>query len=167
MKKILDGIDKVIRWTEDIVSAATLLTIVSIATANTIARYVFSTGFLWADEVNQALLVAMAMFGSARAVRTGGHTEFTSISNKPKSRTVRIAIRAVILIVTVGFLVFLLGLSLQETAKGTMLSTGLKIPRKYYYVSMPIGFTLCVYEYIRIAKSKVLNDSVPEGEKEE
>ncbi len=167
MKEKLGYIDTAIRWIEDVVSAAALVAIASIAAANTVGRYVFSTGFLWADEVNQALLVAMAMFGSARAVRTGGHTEFTTVCNKPKSRAVRVGIRAVILAITLIFLVFLLIISAQYTAKGTMLSTVLKVPRMYYYLSMPVGFALCIYEYLKIAKQKVLNDPVTEEKKEE
>ena len=167
MKGLFKYIDTAIRRIEDVVSATTLIAIVAIAAANTVGRYVFESGFLWADEVNQALLVAMAMFGSARAVRTGGHTEFTAISNKPKSRGGRMAIRAVILVITVGFLLFLLITCAQYAAQGTMLSTVLKVPRMYYYLSMPIGFALCVYEYIRIAKQKVLADPAAEGQKEE
>ena len=93
MKKLFNSIDTIIRWLENIVCGATLTAIVCIATATVIARYIFQTGFLWADEVNQALLVAMGMFGSARAVRTNGHTEFTMLVNKPKSKAVRIALR--------------------------------------------------------------------------
>lgn len=163
MKEKLGRIDAGIRLIEDVVSAVTLVTIVAIATASAIGRYAFNTGFLWADEVNQALLVAMGMFGSARAVRTGGHTEFTSVANKPKSRKVRITIRAAILAVTLAFLVFLLIISAQYTASGTMLSTVLKVPRMYYYMSIPIGFALCIYEYLKIAKRKVLGDPGSEG----
>ena len=75
MKKILNSVDTAIHWIEDIVSAVSLAAIVAIAAANTIDRYIFDSGFLWADELNQALLVTMAMFGSARAVRTGGHID--------------------------------------------------------------------------------------------
>ena len=89
MKKLLTSLDTIIRWVEDIVCGTTLAAIVCIATASVIARYIFHTGFLWADEVNQALLVAMGMFGSARAVRTNGHTEFTMLVNKPKSKGAR------------------------------------------------------------------------------
>lgn len=163
MKEKLGRIDAGIRLIEDVVSAVTLVTIVAIATASAIGRYAFNTGFLWADEVNQALLVAMGMFGSARAVRTGGHTEFTSVANKPKSRKARIAIRAAILAVTLAFLVFLFIISAQYTASGTMLSTILKVPRMYYYMSIPIGFALCIYEYLKIAKRKVLEDPGSEG----
>lgn len=164
MGKVLQGIDGVIHRFEDLVCIITLVGIVSIATAGVVARYVFHTGFLWADEVNQALLVAMGMFGSARAVRADGHTEFTALPNKPKSRSVRILIRGIIVAITLVFLVFLLVNSVQYTASGTMLSTVLRIPRMYYYMSIPIGFGLCVYEYLRAIKRKVIDDPVKEEE---
>jgi len=162
MKKALDVIDVIIRWFEDIVCASTLFAVVCIATASVIARYVFHSGFLWADEVNQALLVAMGMIGSARAVRTNGHTEFTTLSSKPKSKTVRIVIRAVFMAITIGFLIFLLVCTTQYTAAGTMLSTVLRVPRMYYYMSIPIGFGLMIYEYLRSIKRKVIEDPVTE-----
>lgn len=164
MKKVLDGVDFVILKLEEIVCVLTLLSIVSIATASVIGRYVFKTGFLWADEVNQALLVAMGMFGSARAVRTKSHTEFTSFSSKPKSKAVRILIRAIIAAVTFFFLVFLLINSAQYAASGKMLSVVLRVPRMYYYISIPIGFALCIYEYLRAVKSRVIDDPVVKEE---
>lgn len=166
MTKIFIGIDKLINWIEDAVCALSLLAIVSIAAGNTVARYVFSSGFLWADEINQALLIAMAMFGSARAFRTGGHIEFNTISSKPKSHAVRMWIRGVIFVITAIFVAFLFVISVNYTARGTILSTVLKVPRMYYYVSMPIGFALCLYEMIRYAKSKIVNDPVQEGQEE-
>ena len=164
MQKTMDRIDDVIRWIEDIICIFTLAGIVGISTAGVIARYVFHTGFFWADEVNQVLLVAMAMFGSARAVRTDGHTEFTTLSSKPKSKKIRIFIRGMIIAITMVFLVFLLVCSIQYTANGTLLSTALKIPRMYYYMSIPIGLGLCIYEYLRALKRKVIDDSVKEEE---
>lgn len=162
MKQAIRRMDTGIRWLEDVISAVTLLAIVCIATASVIARYGFHTGVQWADEVNQALLVAMGMFGSARAVRMGGHTEFTAVSTKPKSRKVRIAIRGTILAITMAFLIFLLVITIQYTANGVILSTVLRVPRMYYYVSIPLGFALCIYEYLKIARHKVLDDPQPE-----
>lgn len=164
MKKTLDLIDKIILWIENVVCASTLFAVVGIATASVVARYVFHTGFLWADEVNQALLVAMAMFGSARAVRMNGHTEFTTLTSKIKSTKLRIAFRGLFWIITVGFLVFLLINSIGYTARGTMLSTVLKVKRMYYYMSIPMGFGLMIYEYFRAFRRRVLEDPVTEAE---
>ncbi len=133
-----------------------------IATASVVARYGFQSGFLWADEVNQALLVAMGMFGSARAIRTNGHTEFTTLSNKIKSRKVRIFIRGLFMAITIGFLIFLFVNSYNYTMRGRMLSTVLRVRRMYYYMSIPIGFALMIYEYFRAIKRKVIDDPVQE-----
>lgn len=164
MKKILNAVDTGIRWIENIVCSVSLTAIVTIAAASVVARYVFHTGFLWADEVNQALLVAMGMFGCARAVRTNGHTEFTTLSNKPKSKKVRIAIRGSIELITIIFLAFLLINSYQYTLTGTSLSTVLHVKRMYYYMSIPIGLALCIYEYLHAFKKRVIED--PEVEEE-
>lgn len=164
MKRGYEIVDTIIRWIEDIVCFSTLFALVGIATISVIGRYIFRVGFLWGDEVSQALLVAMGMFGSARAVRMDGHTEFTSLSSKPKSKTVRIVFRAIFMAVTVGFLIFLLVNSAEYTAKGTMLSTVLRIPRKYYYMSIPCGFALMIYEYFSAIKRKVINDPVKQDE---
>lgn len=164
MKQILQTIDTIIHWIEDIVCGTSLAAIVSIAAVSVICRYVFQTGFLWADEVNQALLVAMGMFGSARAVRTNGHTEFTVLVNKAKSRKVRIALRTVFLMISIVFLVLMLLWSADYTANGTMRSATLRIPRMYYYMSIPIGFALMIYEYLRSARRRIIEE--PDADKQ-
>lgn len=156
---VLKRFDTVVAWIEDLVSAFCLAAIVMIAAGSVFGRYVLHTGFLWADEVNQTLLVAMGMFGSARAVRSNGHAEFTSFINNRKSRTARIAMRAVINILTIALLIFMFVISIQFTAGGTMKSAVLRVPRMYFYMSIPIGFGLCIYEYLKVVKIKILTDA--------
>ena len=156
--------DSVVAWIEDIVSAFCLAGIVVIAAGSVFGRYVLHTGFLWADEVNQMLLVAMGMFGSARSVRSNGHAEFTSFINNRKSRAARIAMRAAINILTIVLLVFMFVISMQFTLGGTMKSTVLRIPRMYFYMSIPMGFGLCIYEYLKVVKIKILTDAASEKE---
>ena len=114
--------------------------------------------------MNQMLLVAMGMFGSARAVRSNGHAEFTSFINNRKSRAARIAMRAAINILTIVLLVFMFVISMQFTLGGTMKSTVLRIPRMYFYMSIPMGFGLCIYEYLKVVKIKILTDAASEKE---
>ncbi len=68
-------------------------------------------GFLWVDEVNQMLLVAVGMFGSARTLCSNGHAEFTSFM--------------------------------------------------YFYMFIPMGFGLCIYEYLKTFKKKILTAPCP------
>jgi len=86
VKKVLSGVDTGIKWVEDVVCIATLAAIVIIATVGVIGRYLFHFGLLWADEVNQALLVAMGMFGSAKAVRMNRHTELHPLSTSENQK---------------------------------------------------------------------------------
>lgn len=161
---ILKKLDKAIAWIEDIVSGSCLAAIVIIAAVCVFGRYIFHVGFLWADEVNQMLLVAVGMFGSARAIRFNGHAEFTSFITNQKSRTVRIVIRALISVLTVALLVFMFVISVQFTMGGTMKSTVLRVPRMYFYMSIPMGFGLCIYEYLKTFKKKILTDTESENE---
>lgn len=161
---ILKKLDQAVAWIEDIVSGSCLAAIVVIAAMCVFGRYLFHVGFLWADEVNQMLLVAVGMFGSARAIRFNGHAEFTSFIASQKSRTVRIVMRALISVLTVGLLVFMFVISVQFTMSGTMKSTVLRVPRMYFYMSIPMGFGLCIYEYLKTFKKKIVTD--PESESE-
>lgn len=161
---IFKKFDTVVAWIEDIISGSCLAAIVLIAAASVFGRYVLHTGFLWADEVNQTLLVAMGMFGSARAVRSNGHAEFTSFITNRKSRTVRMAMRAVIMILTIALLVFMFVISMRFTLGGTMKSTVLRVPRMYFYMSIPMGFGLCIYEYLKVLRKKIFADAQSEKE---
>ena len=159
MKSFFQTLDRIVHLIEDLVCGSALAEIVAISTASVIGRYIFDTGFLWADEVNQALLVAMCMFGSARAVRTNGHTEFTLLISRTKSKSIRIALRTVFFAVSILFLVLMFVWSADYAAHGTMRSATLRIPRMYYYMSIPIGFGLMLYEYLRSAKRRTIEDS--------
>lgn len=163
-KKTFKKVDSMVAWIEDIVSGTSLAAVVIIAAASVFGRYVLHTGILWADEVNQMLLVAMGMFGSARAVRFNGHTEFTSFINNRKSRKMRILLRAIINILAIMALIFMFLISVQFASKGTMKSTVLKVPRMYFYISIPIGFGLCIYEYLKVLKIRILTDIKSENE---
>ena len=147
---VLKKFDTVIAKFEDIVSAVCLIAIVSIATMSVFGRYIFHVGFLWADEINQALLVAVGMIGSARAVRSNGHAAFTSFISNRKSKKVQMILRFLINALTFALLMFVFIISFKFVANSTMKSTVLRIPRMYYYMSIPIGFGLCIYEYLKI-----------------
>lgn len=158
-RSALQKVDLVVQWAEDIVCGVALIIIICVAAAQLVLRYFFSSGLLWGDEVNQALIVAMGMMGCAKAIRTNGHTELTVLTKKPKSLQVRIAIRAVINVISLITLVILFYFSFQYTLSGqTIRSTTLRVPRMYYYMSMPIGLAFSLYEFVRMMKTRIMND---------
>lgn len=159
MKRALELLDLVVRWMEDIVCCTTLVAIVCISTSQLVLRYFFSTGLLWGDEVNQALIVAMGMFGCAKAIRSNGHTELTVLTKKPKSAKTRIAVRAVVNVISLIVLVMIFYTAVIYTARsGNMKSTVLRVPRMYYYMSMPIGLGFSIYEFLRVMKERIMVD---------
>lgn len=161
MKKLFQIFDLAVRWTEDIVSVVTLVMIVGISAAQIVLRYFFRSGFVWVDEVVQALMVGMVMFGSAIAVRWGGHTELKGLVNKPKSKKIRMVLRAIISIISLAVLIILFVAAFRFTADSTELkSVILRVPRTYYYISMPLGFGLSIYEFIKRVKSRITDDPV-------
>jgi len=160
MGNVFKKFDLVIQWIEDIACALFLVGIIGISAVQVILRYGFGLGFLWADEVNQSLLVAMGMFGCAKAVRTKGHTELTLVVNKLKGSKARIAFRAVINVISLATLIILFVAAFQYTSDATTIkSVMLRIPRMYYYISMPIGIGLSIYEFLKLMKSRIMNDT--------
>ena len=159
MKTAFQSFDTAVRWAEDIVCGVLMVAIICICGAQLILRYFFSGGILWADEINQALMVAMGTFGCAKAIRLGGHTELTGLLRKPKNPNVRIALRAIVNVISLCVLVILFYTSIGYAASGTTVkSVVLRVPRIWYYVSMPIGFGLSVYEFLKILKDRIMND---------
>lgn len=155
----LQKLDLVVQWIEDIICGVALVLIICVAVGQLVLRYFFSSGLLWGDEVNQALIVAMGMMGCAKAIRTNGHTELTVLTKKPKNPKTRIAIRAVINVISLIALVILFYFSLQYTLSAqTIRSTTLRVPRMYYYMSMPIGLVFSLYEFLRLMKTRIMND---------
>ncbi|MCD8121748.1 MAG: TRAP transporter small permease [Clostridiales bacterium] len=162
MKGMFQKCDNVIQHVENLFCGVTLAVIVCISTAQVILRYLFGSGLLWGDEVNQALIVAMGMFGCAKAIRSNGHTELTLLTQKPKKAETRIAIRALINVISLAVLIVLFYAALIYTLSGTAKSTVLRVPRMYYYMSMPIGLGFSIYEFVRIIKTRIMTD--PEEE---
>ena len=150
MKLIFKRIDRVIEWLENILCAGTLTAIVCICGAQVILRYVFGSSIFWADEVNQALVVAMGVFGCARAVRFKEHTELTLVEKRIPSKKARIVYRFVINMIALAVLIMLFVTTLQHTLNSTVLkSVVLRVPCMYYYMSMPIGLGFTLYEFAR------------------
>ncbi len=159
MKKMFRQFDTAVTWTEDIICAALLVAIVCISGSQMILRYFFSRGILWGDEVNQALMVALGMFGCAKAIRCNGHTELTSLLRKPKSANVRIILRGIVNLIALVTLAVLFWSSIGYAASGTTVkSVVLRIPRIWFYISMPVGFGLAIYEFLKIIKERIMND---------
>lgn len=158
MKKIYETVDRGIGCLEDIGCVVSFGAIVCIVVAHVFFRYVLRSGILWSDEVVQILMVAMVMFGTARAVRTDGHTELQSFVDRIPGRG-RTVVRTVVSLASLGFLILFFLSSFEFTmSTGTLRTVMLRIPRKYCYMFLPIGAGLSVYEFIKTLKKRIFHE---------
>ncbi|MCD8350898.1 MAG: TRAP transporter small permease [Planctomycetaceae bacterium] len=158
MKKAFRVFDTAITWIEDIGCTAIYAAIVCIVTVHVFFRYVLFSGLLWSDELIQILLVYMVMFGSARAIRTNGHTELNSFANRLPEKP-RYLLRTLIALACVAFFaLFFVGAVEHTMNAGRLRTVILRIPRAYCYLSMPIGAGLMLYEFIKTIKHRITHD---------
>ena len=58
-----------------------------LTTADVVARYVFNSPTMWADEMASYLLIAIVFLGLAQNLRTDGHIRIDVITNLLSSRS--------------------------------------------------------------------------------
>ena len=150
--------DNVIKTIEDFGVGLTFTAIVILVTVCVFYRYVLKSGFMWSSEVQEVLVVAMAMFGCAKATREAGHTELTALT-KMFPRKGRVVIRAITSVLTVIFLGVFFWTSLKYTLNsGNLKTIMLRIPYKYFYMWLPIGMGLNLYEFVKRIPERVMID---------
>lgn len=157
MKKICTGFDKCVYWIETLISTLSLIAIVTLVFLQVVMRYLFSKSFAWGEEVIITLILTMAMFGAARAVRSKGHAEVNGIVNalpKPLAIAVRTltTLIVIVLLVLTAYACFLLG---SKTNGVTMM---LRYPMKWNYWALGSGACLTAYEFVKVAKRRIMGE---------
>ena len=86
-------IDRLVAALAHGLSAVGVLCVVAmmvLTTADVIARYVFNSPTMWADEMASYLLIAIVFLGLAQNIRTNGHIRIDVITNLATARANRI-----------------------------------------------------------------------------
>jgi TRAP-type mannitol/chloroaromatic compound transport system permease small subunit len=82
IERFVDGVGRAVSWLA--------LAIVALMSTNVILRYLFSTGSVWAQELEWHLLVPLILFGSSYALRHGEHVRvdivYGRFSDRNKNR---------------------------------------------------------------------------------
>lgn len=163
MRQAVKIFDSFIGWIEDACCIVLFTAIICIMVAHVFLRYVMMSGLMWTDELVQILLVFMVIFGSARAIRTNGHTELTGLSNMLPEKP-RWALRFIVSMICVAFFILLFAASVQYvTTAGRIRTVVLRIPRAYCYASMAIGAAFMLYEFIKTIKHRVTHAPEEDG----
>ena len=157
MKKVFKGFDSIIYWIETLVSTISLIIITALVFGQVVYRYLFSKSIPWAEEVIIALIIVMAMYGAARGIRSHAHTDVSMISDAlPKP--LGILLRFLTTLITIGLLVLTCYASFFLASRTRSVTTMLRFPNKWIYWGMGSGAGLMVYEFLKIAKRRILGD---------
>lgn len=155
---VFQAFDRGVQMLENFILGTTFGSIIVLTSVQVFYRYVLRTGLMWAAEIQAVLMVAMAMFGCAKATREKGHTELTAVTGL-LPRKGRIGIRAVTTIAALIFIAVFLFAGIQYTASaGKLKSIMLNVPFKYFYSFLPIGTLFNIYEFIKLIPSRIMQD---------
>jgi C4-dicarboxylate transporter DctQ subunit len=127
-----------------------------------VLRYIFNSPNIWAEELARYCLIYISLFASAVAIRRYNHIRIDFFVNFfPKKTWKFFNLFAYILMLM--FLIFLFYYGVKITLQtGNQITSGLKLPISYIYVSIPIGtFFMIVFiienlyrEFVKPAFSK-------------
>ena len=81
LKKLLARLDRVGRRLEDAALVLLLCGMMLLAVGQIVLRELFSTGFVWADELVKLMLLWLAMVGSIAASRDDRHIRIDALSH--------------------------------------------------------------------------------------
>lgn len=109
-----------------------------------VMRYVFSSPFMWAEEVARYLLVWISCLGSAYAVGKGMHISIAFVKKMFPSY-VRVIMTLSSHIIVIVFFVFCIYHGwIDSIEEWTQRSAAMQIPMTFPKMAIPVGFGLMV-----------------------
>ena len=142
-------IDRALSWLEETFITTLLITSSVILFVNVVARYVFNTGFVWAEELVRYEIIWMVFIGGSVAVRKGIHIGIEVLLHVlPQSgkRMVRVTVG----LICVGFCLVLLFYSIElsmQTRSFGQRSSAMQMPFWIIQLAIPIGAALMAIRF--------------------
>lgn len=148
---ILQRINKLSYFLEEILIGGLLASASLILFANVVARYVFNWGVPWAEELVRYEIIWMVFIGGSVAARKGIHIgiDILATFSPPKIRTV---IHLIINAISLLFCVFLtvMGIDLITQAKMFgQVAPALQVPIWIVQMAVPIGGALMALRFLQ------------------
>ena len=138
--KTLDKITAVMQKIELVIGAAIVAEIFVLTVANIILRYFFNSPIRWSDEVILYSFIWLGFLTAAYALSRDTHVRFSLVTDKLPVKT-QLVIKAVCdLLIIAGFAV--LYPSAVKVIDFLVKTPALKVPEKYFYYIVPIGYAL-------------------------
>lgn len=136
VKKVSDSVDKV-----SLVLIVAILAVMVVVTMAQIISRLAGDAFAWTEELNRYLLIWGTLIGAGCAYKEGSHISITfmhGMFSAKGERMLRMLVHVVCLISFIAMMYF----SFEYAMKQVQLAPVLRIPMKYMYLSVPIGFAL-------------------------
>jgi TRAP-type mannitol/chloroaromatic compound transport system permease small subunit len=147
IERLVDAVGSATAWIS--------LVIVGLMATNVLARYLFSMGTVWSQELEWHLLVPLVLFGMSYALRHGDHVRVDILYAKFPERA-KIAVDLISALLTAGISVIVIWLSIMYVQQAYVIDEGSPdpggIPHRYLIKSLiPIGFALLFAQGIAVA----------------
>lgn len=123
--------------------------------ANVALRYLTTDSIIWAEEVARYLMIWMTFVGAGLALRAGGHVAISNLQEALPGLAQKI-LRAGILVMLLAFFGAMIWFGLDYMNRTRFqLTPATRIPFRYVYAAMPVGFALLIVHLLFIARSYV------------
>lgn len=156
------GIFRAVTKLEEVCLAWGMIGIAALTIGNVVARSLFDTSLVFAEEISQFLIVFVTFVGLGYGASQGRHIRMTALYDQLSARW-RKALMVHIALTTSALMFYLTYLSVDYvlgTVKvlGTV-SPALQVPLWMVYLSAPFGFFLCGIQYaMTFAKNLMAED---------
>lgn len=139
---ISDAINKVERVVAIILGTILLTSLAG----GVIARHFFNSPIFWSDELALFCLAWMTFIGGSMSLKAKASPSITMLTDtvKPKAKKVIQILAAFILLVFVIYVFYLSIVWITGPTIANQISTSLKWPKFYFYLSIPVSFALMI-----------------------
>ncbi len=146
---MLDRLDRGLSWAEDAFISTLLITASAILFVNVVARYVFNTGFVWAEEFVRYEIVWLVFVGGSVAARRGIHIGVEAVVHFLPPTARRLAAVAV-LALCVAFCIVLMIYGGELAAQTRMFgqrTSAMQAPFWIVQLAIPVGAALMALRF--------------------
>ncbi|MDB6180947.1 TRAP transporter small permease [Paracoccus fistulariae] len=118
---------------------------------NVFARYALPSAPPWADEVARYTMIWITFLGAGLALREGAHAAIANAQEALPGPAQR-GIRILILLIMFGFFAYMVWVGIDYMNRmSVQKSAALRVPMKWVYAAIPVGFVLMIIHLALIA----------------
>ena len=136
---LIKKIDEIVNSVLEVICIAVLVVLFLLLVLNVFFRFVPLYSMGWFDEIVELAFTSLTFFGAAYLWRHKEHSRIDFIQEKFENTKVEFILELFITLIGMIFVVVFFKYSVALIGKTTAWSPIFKIPRKVFYVSMPIS----------------------------